>query len=172
MSRLFIILAFFSLFILEVNSQNLNQVSLRFSPTQFELNFQRKLILEKVWSEAFIGLGNQGINSNYDDYLAGLRIGTPLFFNEKSTIHLAAIVGVYLPNNDFYAAVTPVFGLLAGYSRYIGKPHRHSMLIHLGYQYGQRNYIHEYRTNDISIATTGNFKLSPIHFSIGYGYNF
>ena len=85
---------------------------------------------------------------------------------------MAASVGVYFPNNDYYAAVSPVYGIMGGYTRFIGKAQRHSLLINLGYQYGQKNYIQEYQASDIFIATTGNFKLSPIHFSIGYGFNF
>lgn len=172
MKRISVLLAFFSLISLGVKSQNLNQVSLRLSPNQFELNYQRKFHQERIWSEAFIGLGNQDINSKYDDCLAGIRIGTPLFSNDKNVIHMAASVGVYFPNNDYYAAVSPVYGIMGGCTRLIGKAQRHSLLINLGYQYGQRNYIQEYQASDIFIATTGNFKLSPIHFSIGYGFNF
>jgi len=172
MKRISIILVFFSFVSMGVKSQNLNQVSLRLSPGQFELNYQRKLLQQKIWSEAFIGLGNQDINSKYDDLLAGIRIGTPLFTNKKNVIHMAAGVGVYFPNNDYYAAVSPVYGITGGYTRFIGKAQRHSLHINIGYQYGERNYIQEYRASDISIATTETFKLSPSHFSLGYGFNF
>ena len=172
MKKISIVLALFSLLSLGAEAQNLNQVSLRLSPTQFELSFQRKLKQQKVWSEAFIGLGNQDINSKYDDFLAGIRIGIPLFSSAKNAIHLAASAGIYFPNNEYYSAASPVYGLIGGYTRYMGKAQRHSLLIHLGYQYGERNYIQEYQSADISTAITGTFKLSPIHFSIGYGFNF
>lgn len=172
MKRLTVLLALFTFISLGVKSQNLNQVSLRLSPTQLELNFQRKLMQQKVRSEAFIGLGNQDINSKYDDFLVGIRIGIPLFFNDENAFHIDASVGIYFPNNEYYAAVTPVYGIIGGYTRYIGKAQRHSLLLNLGYQYGERTYMQEYQAADISTAITGNFKLSPIHFSIGYGINF
>jgi len=172
MKRLIVILAFFCFFSLSATSQNLNQVSIRLSSTQFELNFKRKLKQQKVWAEAFIGLGNQDINSRYDDFLTGIRIGIPLFSNAKNAFHIAASAGIYFPNNEYYSAASPVYGLMGGYTRYMGKAQRHSLLIHLGYQYEERSYIQEYQAGDISAAATGTFKLSPIHFSIGYGFNF
>lgn len=164
-----ILLCFLSL---GANSQNLNQISLRLSPAQFEFDYQRKLLDQKVWGEIYFGISKKDINNSYDDILAGIRIGTPLLSNEKNVIHMAASVGAYVSNNDYYDAALPVLGLGAGYTRFIGKAKRHSLLIHLGYQYGERTYKQEYQSSDISLATTGNLDLSPIHFSFGYGYNF
>lgn len=172
MKRLTVLLALFSFFSFGVKSQNLNQVSVRLSYNQFELGYQRAFVQQKLWGEAFIGLGNQDINSEYDDYLAGIRIGTPVFSNNNNVIHIAASVGVYVPNNICYSTVTPYYGGIIGYSRFIGKTQKHSLLINLGYQYGEGYYKQEYSSNDISIATTGSFKVSPIHFSVGYGFLF
>ena len=172
MKRLTVLLAFFSFFSFGVKSQNLNQVSVRLSYNQFELGYQRTFIQQKLWGEAFIGLGNQDINNKYDDYVTGVRIGTPVFSNNKNVIHIAASVGVYVPNNTCYSTVTPYYGGIIGYSRFIGKTQKHSLLINLGYQYGKGYYKQEYSSNDISIATTGSFKVSPIHFSAGYGFLF
>jgi len=164
--------ALFALISFGVKSQNPNQVSARLSTNQFELGYQRKFIQQKIWGETYIGLGNQDINKNFDDVIAGLRIGTPIFKNEKNAIHLAAGIGLYFSNNDIYSLVMPVYSGFIAYNRYLRKSEKHSLLINLGYQYGKKDYKQEYSSADIYTATIGSFKVSPVYLSVGYGFHF
>jgi len=164
--------ALFALISFGVKSQNPNQVSARLSTNQFELGYQRKFIQQKIWGETYIGLGNQDINKKFDDIVTGLRIGTPVLVNKKNVINIAAGIGLYFSNNEIYSIVTPVYSGFIAYNRFIGKTEKHSLLINLGYQYGKKDYKQEYSIDDIYTATIGSFKVSPVYFSVGYGFHF
>jgi len=172
MKKIAFVTAFLALISFGVKSQNPNQVSVRLSTNQFELGYQRKFIQQKIWGETYIGLGNQDINAKFDDVVAGIRIGSPILANDKNVVSIAAGVGLYFPNNQYYSATTPVFSGLIAYNRYFGKSQTHSLLVNLGYQYGKKDYKQEYSSADIYTATIGSFKVSPVYFSVGYGFHF
>jgi hypothetical protein len=151
-----------------VKAQNSNQVSARLSFNQIELGYQRTFFQQKIWGETYVGLGNQDINKKFDDFITG----TPIFKNEKNVINLAAGIGFYFSNNDIYSVVTPVYSGFIAYNRFLGKPEKHSLLINLGYQYGKNDYRQEYNSAGIYTATTGSFIVSPVYFSVGYGFHF
>lgn len=153
-------------------SQNPNQVSVRLSTNQFELGYQRTFIQRKIWGETYIGIGNQDINKKFDDIVTGLRIGTPVFATKKNAINIAAGIGLYFSNNEIYTIVTPVYSGFIAYNRFIGRTEKHSLLINLGYQYGKKDFKQEYSSSDIYTATTERFKVSPVCFSVGYGFHF
>jgi len=166
--------AAFILFLLNhgVKSQNNNQLLLQFSLNQVDLAYQHKLISPNIWGEAFVGIGNQDINSSFDDFLSGLRIGFDAFSNEKNLLGFNTSVGIYIPNNDYYTATTPVFGAGIRYTRFIGKSGKHSLFVNTGYQYGKRDYKQKYSSEIINVTTVGNFKIAPLYFSLGYGFKF
>ena len=155
-----------------IKAQNPNQVSARLSFNQLELGYQRTFFQQKIRGETYVGLGNQDINKKFDDFVTGLRIGTPIFRNEKNAIHIAAGIGFYFSNNDIYSVVTPVYSGFIAYNRFLGQSEKHSLLINLGYQYGENDYKQEYNSADIYTATTGSFTVSPVYFSVGYGFHF
>jgi hypothetical protein len=164
--------ALFAIISFGVKSQNSNQVSARLSFNQLELGYQRTFFQQKIWGETYVGLGNEDINKKFDDFVTGLRIGTPIFKTEKNAIHLVAGIGLYFSNNDIYSVVTPVYSGFIAYNRFLGKSEKQSLLINLGYQYGNNNYKQEYNSSSIYTATTGSFTVSPIYFSVGYGFHF
>jgi hypothetical protein len=172
MKKIVILTMFIALISTGVKSQNVNQVSARLSMNQFELGYQRTFIDQKIWGEAYIGLGNQDINKKFDDIVTGLRIGTPVFANTKNVINVAAGIGLYFSNNDIYSVVAPLYSGFIAYNRFIGKAEKNSLLINLGYQYGKKDYKQEYTSADIYTATIGSFKVSPVYFSVGYGFHF
>ena len=172
MKKSVLVSVFVVLFAFGAKSRNRNQASFQFSYNQIELGYQYKFIHQKIWGEAFAGLGNQDINSSFDDFLTGIRIGGAVFSNDKNTIDLTAGFGVYFPNNNYYSAATSVLGGGLRYSRFIGKTKKHSLFLNAGYQYGKRDYKQEYLNDEIYVATISKFKISPMYFSIGYGFNF
>jgi hypothetical protein len=172
MKKTAFLIVLFALICFGVKAQNSNQVSARLSFNQLELGYQRAFFQQKIWGETYVGLGNQDINKKFDDFVTGLRIGTPIFKNEKNVINLAAGIGIYFSNNEIYSVVTPVYSGFIAYNRFIGKSEKHSLLINLGYQYGKKDYEQEYSSADIYTATTGSFKVSPVYFSVGYGFHF
>ena len=172
MKKSILSIAFILLLAYGVKAQNNNQLSLQLSLNQIELGYQHKLFSENFWGEAFAGIGNQDINSRFDDVLTGLRMGFNVFSNNRSLLGLQTSLGIYIPNNDYYTAVTPVIGVGVRYKRFIGKSNQHSLLVNAGYQYGKRDYKQEYSSEIINITTIGKFEIAPLYFSLGYGFNF
>jgi hypothetical protein len=152
-----------------VKAQNKNQLSLQLSFNQFELAYQHSLFIEKMWGEVFAGVGNQDINSRFDDFLTGVRIGYNVFSNEKNLLAFNTKFGVYIPHNDYYTATTPLIGVGIRYTRFIGQAKKQSVFVSTGYQYGRRDYKQEYSSELIHVATVGTFNVAPVYFSLGYG---
>ncbi len=165
-------LVFMLLLAFGAKAQKMNQLSLQFSYNQLELGYQRNLLFHNMWGEAFVGIGNQDINSRFDDFLAGVRVGVYAFSTEKNVVALNAVAGVYIPNNSYYNAAAPLLGGGIRYVRFIGRQNRHSVLISAGYQYGKREYKQEYHSEALQVESIGVFKVAPLYFSVGYGFNF
>jgi len=172
MKKILFTTALFTIIAFGVQSQNPNQVAVRLSFNQFEMGYQRQFIRQKIWAETYIGVGNQDINAKYDDFVTGLRIGRYILANEKNALSIAAGIGLYFPNNHYYKATTPVYSGFIAYNLFLGKSKKHSLLANLGYQYGKKDYTQEYSNNGFYAATTGSFKVSPVYFSLGYGFHF
>ncbi len=172
MKKIVLATALFAIISFGVKAQNLNQVSARLSFNQLELGYQRTFFQKKIWGEPYIGLSNQDINAKYDDVVAGIRIGSPILASEKNIVSIAAGVGLYFPKNQYYNAITPVYSGLIAYNRYFGKSKTHSLLVNIGYQYGKRDYTQKNSNTDFYTATIGSFKVSPVYFSVGYGFHF
>ncbi|WP_372652864.1 hypothetical protein [Draconibacterium sp.] len=172
MKRLIIYVAVIILFSCNVSAQQSNRIILQVAANQIELGYQHKLFNQKMWGQTYVGLGNQDVNSSFNDLLAGIKIGFDAWSNSKNTIWVNSNIGIYIPNNDYYTAVTPVIGVGIGYSRYIGKSGKHALLLNAGYQYGERDYRQKFSSRMADIETVGNFSVAPLYFSLGYGFNF
>ena len=172
MKQLGLTFALLFIFVIIVKAQNCNRVSLKISFNKIDLGYKYNFGEIPVWSEAFIGLGNQDINAGFDDFLFGIKIGTPLIAFTSSNIYIDLYTGIYFPNNKYYDAVTPFIGIDMGYEMILGKRKIHSLFAEIGYIYGQREYKQTYDNEILFASTTARFKLSPISFSIAYGFNF
>lgn len=155
-----------------IKAQNDKQLLLQLSLNQVDLAYQHKLISPNIWGEAFVGIGNQDINSSFDDFLSGLRIGFNAFSNEKNLLGFNTSIGIYIPNNNYYTATTPVFGAGIRYTRIIGKSGKQSLFVNTGYQYGKQEYKQKYSSEIVNVTTVGTFKIAPLYFSLGYGFKF
>ncbi|MCK9207074.1 MAG: hypothetical protein M0P66_08190 [Salinivirgaceae bacterium] len=172
MRKLILSIAFMLLLISNIKAQNNNQIFLQLSMHQFELGYQHKIFTQVVWGEVFAGTGNRDINRNFDDFLSGLRIGFNAFSNEKNLISFNTSVSIYIPNNDYYKVLTPVYGVGVRFNRFIGTSKTHNLSVSTGYQYGEQDYKQEYFSEALKVVTTDNFEIASLYFSLGYGYNF
>lgn len=153
-------------------AQKRNEALVQLSINQLELDYQRSLLQQTIWGEVYLGTGNQDINSRFDDFLAGIRLGKPVFISGRNELHLVLNTGVYIPQNKYYSATAWVGGGGLRYVRLIGKSEKHGLLLSTGYQYGKRSYKQEYRTGDIYVSTIGNFEMPSFYLKIGYGFRF
>ncbi len=172
MNKLLICILLVPLFVNNGRAQKNNSLEIALSIHQFELEYQHKIFSENFSAGAFIGVGNQDINSSFDDFLTGVKMGYNIFSNPKNNLDVQVKLGIYIPNNDYYNAITPTTQAGMKYSRIIGKSKRHSLIINTGYRYGKRDYKQHYSSELLKISTIGTFKLSPLYFSIGYGFRF
>lgn len=155
-----------------LKAQNKNQLSLLSSVNQFELAYQHSLISPSLWGEAYVGLGNRDVNSRFDDFLSGLRIGYNAFSNEKNLISFNIGLGFYIPNNDYYKALTTVYSFGLRYNRFLGKANKHCLFVCSAYQYGKQDYKQQYSSETLTLITIDYFEIAPLYFSLGYRYSF
>lgn len=171
--RTYIVLLFTVLsFGTESQAQVKNKVAAHLSYNRVELSYGRELEILPVGIEGFIGLGNQDVNTAFDDFLGGIRIAVPILSFEKSQIQVLPEVGFYISNNDCYSAQTCVLGIHANYCRYLGKKQKHFVQIDAGYVYGKRSYRQTYENDRVYLATTGTFSVKPLYVALGYGFRF
>ena len=172
MKRLSLMLALLFLFVIIGKAQNNNRISLKISSNKIDLAYKYSFSEIPVWSETFIGLGNQDINAGFDDFLFGVKIGTPLFTFTSSNVYGDIYTGIYFTNNIHYEVAIPFIGVDIGYEVFLGKRKKHSLFAETGYLYGQREYKQTYNNEMNFASTTDRFKLSAINFSVAYGFNF
>ncbi|NOY60508.1 MAG: hypothetical protein GXO75_16480 [Calditrichaeota bacterium] len=154
------------------NAQNSSKVSFEISFNKMCLGYQFNFDKAPIWSKAYIGLGNQDINKEFNDVLSGIKIGTPFFSFTNSKVYGDFNTGIYIPNNKYYNATTLFIGIDIGYEMFFGTQKRHSLFTEIGYLYGQREYIQALDNETLFISTKDVFKLYPINFSLGYGFGF
>jgi len=155
-----------------LSAQTYNQSSINVSMNQLTVSYHRNFSETPVWAGCYFGFGNQDINADFDDILTGIQLGRRMLRFKKSNISLVLNTGIYYPENDYYTATTLCYGLNLTYEKCFGKSGKHSLLMDAGYQYGRKSYKQHYENDLISVSTTGLFEVSPLVFSIGYGYNF
>lgn len=153
-------------------SQNKSMLSMQFSYNELGIAYQYRIFSSKLWAEIYTGIANQDINKDFDDYTSNLKFGYNLLSNKNNQIALTSGFGVYIPNNKYYNALTPMINIGSRYSRLLGNSKKHNLFINTGYQYGKRDYIQEYSSEILSISTIETFKISSFYVSLGYGYSF
>ncbi|MCT4639796.1 MAG: hypothetical protein N4A72_19010 [Bacteroidales bacterium] len=158
--------------VLAVNGQRKNTIVFQLSTNQVEIDYQRKLFTPNTWGEIYFGLGNQDITNSLNDIVAGLRAGTGIISKGKNRLDVNIDFGIYMPNNSYYNASAPTLAAGLRYNRFFGKTRKHSIVVSAGYRYGKRSYKQKYKSEIITIEHVGEFKISPLYISIGYGFSF
>ena len=154
-----------------MKGQESNQISLNLSLSQIELCFHYITPVQNMKAETYIGIGNQDINRQFDDFLTGLRLQYKLYTYKRNTLSVYSSVGIYASNNDYYKPLTPVFGFGNKYISYIGKSEKFFLTFNLGMQYGRSKFRQGYASEIIKTSTISEFRLNPLSFSFGLGLN-
>lgn len=153
-------------------ARNNNTVSLGMSFNKMSLGYRYDFEKMPFWAGAFLGLGNEDVNAGFNDFLFGIKIGQPILSFSKSGIYGALSSGIYVPNNKYYAAITPFFGVDLGYEFCFGENGNHILFSETGYRYGHRDYEQSFENEIISINSVDTFELMPFNIILGYGYRF
>ena len=172
MKHLGIIVALLFLSVITGKAQNNNRISAEFSGNNICLAYQLNFEKTPVYSGVYVGLGNQDINSKFDDVLFGIKPGMQFISFAKSNIFGHLNAGIYFPNNKYYDAITPFVGINIGYEKFLGKQKMHSLFIETGYIYGQKEYTQIYENDILYVSSIDKFILFPVIFSLAYGFNF
>ncbi|QGY42504.1 hypothetical protein GM418_02195 [Maribellus comscasis] len=172
MKKIIFYAALLSLWTFGIKAQNNNQVSLQFSFNQFEVGYQHKIFSPNLWGEIFVGAGNQDVNTRFDDFLTGLKVGYNVFSHKRDKLDVHSIWGIYIPKNKLYTAITPMVGTGTQYARSIGKTGKHNLFISANFRYGKRDYKQKYSSETITVSKTGSFEVSRLVFSLGYSFKF
>lgn len=170
MKKIFSITFFIFLLFQFAKSQNNKMISIQLSYNKIELGFEHKILNEKLFAELYAGIANQDINSSFDDIISRIGIGYAAFSNTKNQISFYIGMGIYFTNNNYYSIVVPLVNAGTRYTRFFGKTRKHGLFINAGYCYGQRDYKQQYSSDIFDVSTIGTFKLTPVYFSIGYGF--
>jgi len=149
-----------------------NRCSLQLSYNQLDFAYKHSFSKVPVWAEGYFGLGNQDIDKPFNDYRAGIKVGHQMATFKSSVLNISLNLGIYIPVNEYYKASTPVGGINLEYEKFLGKSHKHSILFDAGYQYGKRSYSQKFQNEEVFVATTDVFRVSPLCLSVGYGFNF
>ncbi len=172
MKKIFAIILLTLLLTYNTKAQDKRMMSMQVSLNQIELGFQHNIISDRLWANIYTGIGNQDLNSSFDDFILGLGIGFNAFSNKKNQVAINTGTGLYIPNNNYYSVTVPLLNAGIRYSRFFGKKDKHCLLVSSGYRYGKRDYKQEYLSDIVNVSTIGTFKISPLYFSIGYGFKF
>lgn len=172
MKKLFVIILLTHFLSQNTKAQDKKMVSMRVAINQIELGFQHDILSDKLWADVYTGIGNQDINSRFNDFIIGFGIGFDAFSNKKNQIAINTGIGLYIPNNNYYSITVPILNAGVRYSRFFGKEAKHCLLVSSEYRYGKRDYRQEYSSDIINVSSIGTFKISPLYFSIGYGFKF
>ncbi|MEA4840981.1 MAG: hypothetical protein VB110_08270 [Bacteroidales bacterium] len=155
-----------------VKAQEKDMLSMQVSFNQIEWGLQRTLLNDKFWAELYAGVGNQDMNSKFDDFTTGFGVGFIAFSTPQNQISMNSDIGIYCAKNDVYSVTAPFVRAGVRYARFWGKTGKHGFLIRMGYQYGKRDYKQAYSSDNALVSTIGTFKVAPLYFSIGYGFRF
>lgn len=172
MKKIFAITFLVCVLLQHTNAQDKNMISAQLSYNQIELGFEHKILNERLSAGLYAGIANQDINSNFNDFTSRLGIGYIVFSNPQNQVSIRAGVGFYFPNNNDYSITVPFAKAGLRYARLFGKTKSHELFINAGYQYGKKDYRQQYSSDIVNISTIGTFKLTPVYFSIGYGFKF
>jgi len=172
MKKIFAITFFVFLLSQNTKAQDRKMITFQLSYNQVELGFEYKILSEKLFAELHAGVANQDINSNFDDFTSRLGLGYTALSNPKNQISIHAGFGLYFSNNNYYTITVPLVYAGSRYTRLLGKTGKHRIFVNAGYKYGKRDYKEQYSSDIVHVSSIGTLKLTPLYFSIGYGFKF
>jgi hypothetical protein len=172
MKKLFSIIVLLVILSFNVKAQNIRTLSVNLSTNQIDMSFQHNIIIERLWMEIYAGVGNQDINNYFDDFISGLGVGFNAFSKNKNQVAVETGIGLYIPDNNYYSGTIPLLNAGVRYLRFLGKSGKNCLLIKAGYRYGKRDFKQEYSSEIVNVSTIETFTISPLYFSIGYGFIF
>lgn len=172
MKKIFAITFFVFLLTQNTKAQDRKMITFQLSYNQVELGLEYKVLSEKLFAELHAGVANQDINSNFDDITSRLGLGYTALSNPKNQISIHAGFGLYFTNNNYNSITVPLVYAGARYTRLLGEISKHRIFVNAGYRYGKKVYKEQYSSDIVNVLTIGTFKLTPLCFSIGYGFNF
>jgi len=150
-------------------SQGKAVISAKVSPNEIGMQYERYLLADELWTGIYTGIGNQDINSRFDDFILGVNGGYKIMSGKSAGIALTAGFGLYSPRNGYYNANTLFGEGGVSYSYYPGKSRRHSLIVNLGYRYGRRTITQTSSNELFNVSSTDYFRISPLHISVGWG---
>jgi hypothetical protein len=164
----------FFVFLLSQNTkaQDRKMITFQLSYNQVELGLEYIILSEKLFAELHAGAANQDINSNFDDFVGRLGGGYTAFSNPKNQISIHSGFALYFTHNNYYSITVPLVYTGTRYTRLLGETGKHRIFANAGYRYGKRDYKEQYSSDIVSVSSIRILKLTPMYFSIGYGFNF
>ena len=172
MKKILAITFFVFLLVMNTKAQDRRMITFQISYNQIELGFEHSILFEKLFAELHAGIANQDINNNFDDFTSRLGLGYTALSNPKNQISTHAGFGLYFTNNNYYSITVPLVYVGTRYTRLLGQTGKHRLYVNAGYRYGKKDYKEKFSSNIVNVSSVGTIKLSPLYFSIGYGYNF
>jgi len=158
------------IFFLIQNTYAEHKFNLDFSFNKYSVGYQ--LALEKIpfKSKISLGVSNQDINSEFDDFYFDFQFSRNIIEFSHSNIYGSITPGIYFANNDYYDVNMFYWGFDIGYEYSFLE--NHIVYIESGYLSGKKDFIQNYNNEVISVSTRENLILLPFNFVIGYGFNF
>lgn len=153
-------------------AQSSNRAAVNLSYNQVTLSYRKDLVENLLRYGLYLGVGNQDIDTRFNDYLVGVSLYIPVFEKNRFSLSTAVDFGFYIPQNQSYSAPTPVLSFFLEGERRFGNNLKHSLLLDLGYRYGKKSYMQEFENSFIHASTRDVFKVSPIILTLGYGFRF
>ncbi len=172
MKKIFAITFFVFLLSQNTKAQDRKTITFQLSYNQVELGLEHKILTERLFAELHAGIANQDINNNYDDFTSRLGLGYTALSNSKNQISIHAGFGLYFTNNDYYSITVPLVYAGTRYTRLLGETGKHRIFVDAGYRYGKKDYKEQYSSDIVNGSTIGTLKLTPLYFSMGYGFSF
>jgi hypothetical protein len=172
MKKILAITFFVFLLVMNTKAQDRRMITFQISYNQIELGFEHSILFEKLFAELHAGIANQDINNNFDDFTSRLGLGYTAFSNPKNQISIHIGTGLYFTNNNYYSITVPLVYAGTRYTRLLGETGKHRIFFNTGYRYGKRDYKEQYLSDVVNVSSIGTLKLTPLYFSIGYGFNF
>lgn len=155
-----------------VYCQKINFISIELGFNQINLAYSRSVSSLPVYVGMEVGIANQDINNAFDDIVWNTKIGYFFLQKKKTALSVNLFGGVYVVENDYYKATTPVIGCGLDFSRFLGKKQKHSINLGVDFQYGKRDYREVFESEYVRVESIGSFSVIPVKISIGYSFRF
>lgn len=172
MKKFLLIVLMMLLLFQNTKAQSKRMILLQFSYNSIEVGLEHSVLDERLWAELYTGIANQDLNTSFNDFTSRLGIGYLIFANLANQVSLHTGAGLYFSNNNYYSVTVPFINADIQCAKFFGKTKKHELFFNVGYRYGKSDYKQQYSSAIAKISTIGTFRLTPICFSIGYGFKF